>query len=303
MRFYLKRTLFVLICLVLLFALRVNAAEKKSTKPIIKDVQQNSSLKKAKSVNKSKQTKKTKIPVKQKSVTQKKQNTGECKPSGCNGEICSDIPMFSACWVLPEHGCYQQYGICTRLPNKQCGWVQSKELLSCLSKNKDSTEKRSPIVIPNANISMKVSSSAFAHNGSIPATYTCDGSNTNPPLAFFDIPKDAKSLVLLMDDPDVPKSIRPDGMWDHWVVWNIPPTTSSIKESETPQGTVGKNSGGESAYYPPCPPNGEHRYFFKLYALDTLLDLPASSRKTDVEKAMKGHILAQAELIGRYNRN
>lgn len=149
---------------------------------------------------------------------------------------------------------------------------------------------------------MKISSSAFLHNGSIPAKYTCDGSHINPPLDFSGVPVGAKSLVLLMDDPDVPKSIRLDGMWDHWVVWNIPSTTLSLKEGEMPQGIVGKNSGGETAYYPPCPPDREHRYFFKLYALDTILDLPAGSSKADVQEAIQGHIIAQAELIGLYNR-
>ncbi len=105
-----------------------------------------------------------------------------------------------------------------------------------------------------------------------------------------------------MDDPDVPTSIRPDGTWDHWVIWNIPPTTFVIVEGKTPPGMTGNNGEGKQEYYGPCPPDREHRYFFKLYALDAMLDLPAGSSKVDVQKAMKGHILAQAELIGRYNR-
>ncbi|MBI4272891.1 YbhB/YbcL family Raf kinase inhibitor-like protein [Candidatus Uhrbacteria bacterium] len=150
---------------------------------------------------------------------------------------------------------------------------------------------------------MKISSTAFAHNASIPAKYTCDGSDINPPLQFSDIPPEAKSLVLLMDDPDVPKSVRTDGMWDHWIVWNIPPTTTLIAEGKAPAGTIGKSSFGEQSYGGPCPPDREHRYFFKLYALDTMLDLPAGSSKTEVEKVMEGHILVQAILMGRYNRN
>lgn len=149
---------------------------------------------------------------------------------------------------------------------------------------------------------MKILSTAFEHNGSLPALYTCDGQDISPPLSFSGVPVEAKSLALLMDDPDVPKSIRPDGMWDHWVVWNISPTTQSIKEGEEPQGVVGKNTSGQQNYGGPCPPDREHRYFFKLYALDTMLDLSAGSSKTEVEHAMKGHIIAMAELIGTYNR-
>ncbi len=178
---------------------------------------------------------------------------------------------------------------------------QKKIQLKKIEKHKPGISPK-PIIIPNIRQPMKISSMAFDHNGSIPSKYTCDGTDTNPPLQFSDIPQEAKSLVLLMDDPDVPISIRPDGMWDHWVLWNIPPTTFFLKENETPQGVMGKNSGGENVYYPPCPPDREHRYFFKLYALDTILDLPASSFKADIQKAMEGHVISQAELIGRYNR-
>ncbi|MBI4250114.1 YbhB/YbcL family Raf kinase inhibitor-like protein [Candidatus Uhrbacteria bacterium] len=149
---------------------------------------------------------------------------------------------------------------------------------------------------------MKITSTAFENNGSIPAVYTCDGSGINPPLVFSEILPEAKGLALLMDDPDVPKSIRSDGMWDHWVVWNMPPSTQGIGEGEMPPGIVGRNTGGGQDYYNPCPPDGEHRYFFKLYALDIMLDLPAISSKADVEKAMQGHILAATELIGLYRR-
>ncbi len=150
---------------------------------------------------------------------------------------------------------------------------------------------------------MKLESSAFEHEGTIPAKYTCDGENISPPLKISDVPTSAKILVLIMDDPDVPRDHKPDGMWDHWLVWNIPPETKEIPEGQEPQGTIGKNTGGKFGYQGPCPPDREHRYFFKLYALDTMLDLSAeTATKIDLEAAMQGHILAQSELMGRYNR-
>lgn len=145
--------------------------------------------------------------------------------------------------------------------------------------------------------SMKITSSAFSHNESLPPDYTCDGKGMNPPLLWSGVPSAAQSLVLFFDDPDAP-----DITFDHWVVWNIDPSLTVIAQGETPSGLVGKNSGGGNAYYPPCPPSGEHRYIFKLYALDTLLSLPAGSRKADVERAMEGHVLDSAELIGLYTR-
>ncbi|MBI2039034.1 MAG: YbhB/YbcL family Raf kinase inhibitor-like protein [Candidatus Niyogibacteria bacterium] len=150
---------------------------------------------------------------------------------------------------------------------------------------------------------MKISSSAFAAGARIPVEYTCDSSDRIPPLLFSDIPAGAQSLVLIMDDPDVPESVRPDRMWDHWICWNIPSATASIIEGQEPPGMIGKNSGGKPGYMGPCPPDREHRYFFKLYALDTMLDLdPVSATKQDVLGAMEGHILDHAELMGRYNR-
>ncbi len=150
---------------------------------------------------------------------------------------------------------------------------------------------------------MKLESSAFEHEGTIPAKYTCDGENISPPLKISDVPPGTKSLVLIMDDPDVPKSIRPDGMWDHWLTWNIPPEISEIPEGQEPSGVVGKNTGGSFGYRGPCPPDREHRYFFKLYALDIMLDLsPETTTKNDLEAAMQSYILSQAELMGRYNR-
>ncbi len=149
---------------------------------------------------------------------------------------------------------------------------------------------------------MKLTSSAFDNGGKIPTKYTCEGPGINPPLSFVDVPSEAKCLVLIMDDPDVPASVRKECMWDHWVVYNIPPTVKSIAENSTPPGVSGKNTGNKLGYQGPCPPDREHRYFLKLYALDALLQLPPGASKSEVEKAMTGHILASAELMGRYDK-
>lgn len=149
---------------------------------------------------------------------------------------------------------------------------------------------------------MKISSPTFTNEGKIPSPYTCDGDNVNPPLEFADVPNGTASLALIMEDPDVPKSIRPDGMWDHWVVWNIPPSTAGIDEGTLPPGVVGLSTRGVNEYGGPCPPDREHRYFFYLYALDTMLDLPEASTKADLLGAMEGHIIERAELMGRYER-
>ncbi len=150
---------------------------------------------------------------------------------------------------------------------------------------------------------MKLTSSAFQHEGSIPRQYTCDGQNINPPLTISNVPTGTKSLVIIMDDPDVPKHLRADGMWDHWIVFNIPPNTTQIIEGQEPHGIHGLGTGNTQEYYGPCPPDREHRYFFKLYALDTMLNLPAKSTKTQVENAMQHHILEKTELMGLYERS
>lgn len=149
---------------------------------------------------------------------------------------------------------------------------------------------------------MKLSSSAFNHEGSIPQVYTCQGQEINPPLEIHDVPAKTKSLALIMDDPDVPASLRKDQMWVHWVVYNIDPLTTHIDENSEPFATYGKNTGGTSTYQGPCPPDREHRYFFKLYALDALLNLPADITKEALEYAMRDHILESTELMGRYNK-
>jgi len=142
---------------------------------------------------------------------------------------------------------------------------------------------------------LHVSSPAFEYNALIPAKYTCDGDDVSPPLTISGIPEGTKSLVLIVDDPDAPM-----GTWDHWLVWNIPPTRS-IAEDTVP-GTEGVNTYRRHSYGGPCPPSGTHRYFFKVYALDTLLSLGSNATKRDVEKAMQDHVLAKGELIGLYRR-
>ncbi|MBN1357724.1 YbhB/YbcL family Raf kinase inhibitor-like protein [Candidatus Bathyarchaeota archaeon] len=141
-----------------------------------------------------------------------------------------------------------------------------------------------------------VESPAFENNERIPMKFTCDGDDVNPPLTIDGIPEETKTLVLIVDDPDAPM-----GTFDHWVVWNIPAATRRIEENTVP-GIEGMSSYRKHAYGGPCPPYGTHRYFFKVYALDTQLDLKLNSTKRDVEKAMKGHILAEGELVGLYSR-
>jgi Raf kinase inhibitor-like YbhB/YbcL family protein len=149
---------------------------------------------------------------------------------------------------------------------------------------------------------MKLTSSAFESGGVIPIKYTCDGQDISPPLKIEDVPSQAKTLVLIMDDPDVPEFIRKDRMWVHWVLFNIPSDTKGIAEGAMPSAAAGKGTGGDMRYRGPCPPDREHRYFFKLYALDCKLDLPEGATKEQVEKAMAGHIISQTELMGRYDR-
>lgn len=147
---------------------------------------------------------------------------------------------------------------------------------------------------------MKLKSSAFQEKGIIPSRYTHEGKEVSPPLEILNVPEKAKSLVLICDDPDVPKNIRPDGIYDHWVVFNIAPHTQRIEEGVKGLGVEGINTSGKLGYFGPNPPDREHRYFFKLYALDTMLALKVGSTKAEVEKAMQNHILAKAELMGRY---
>ncbi|MFH1376629.1 MAG: YbhB/YbcL family Raf kinase inhibitor-like protein [Candidatus Woesearchaeota archaeon] len=152
---------------------------------------------------------------------------------------------------------------------------------------------------------MKLTSTAFKDNEDIPSKYTCDGENINPELKIENVPKNAESLVLIMDDPDIPDFVKEKfgiDVYDHWVVFNISPTTYLIGEDTEPSGIDGKNSSGKIGYTGPCPPDREHRYFFKLYALDIKLNLPEGSIKKEIEIAMKNHIIEKTELIGKYKR-
>jgi Raf kinase inhibitor-like YbhB/YbcL family protein len=145
---------------------------------------------------------------------------------------------------------------------------------------------------------MKISSSAFSEGASIPSKFTCDGSDTSPALKIEGVPAPAKALVLIVDDPDAPS-----GPFTHWLVWNIDPKTNFITEGNAPGGTVGKNDFGKSGYGGPCPPSGTHRYYFKVFALDQQLNLPAGAGRNQLDAAMKGHVIAQGELMGRYARH
>lgn len=149
---------------------------------------------------------------------------------------------------------------------------------------------------------MKLKSSVFKEGGIIPSKYTCEGENISPPLTISDVPREAKSLVLIMDDPDVPATVREDRMWDHWVLFNIPPNTLHFEENSTPPCIAGKTTFGNNRYGGPCPPDREHRYFFKLYALDRMLDLKTGATKKEVEKAMEKHILDKCQLMGKYEK-
>jgi len=141
---------------------------------------------------------------------------------------------------------------------------------------------------------LKLTSLSFQENAEIPDEHTCNGKNINPALNIQGTPLGTKTLTLIIDDSDAPS-----GTWVHWVIWNIPAETKEIKKNSVPQGALqGMNDFNKNEYGGPCPPSGAHRYLFKLYALDTPLDLDENSKKEDLEKAMQGHILAQTQLIG-----
>ncbi len=144
----------------------------------------------------------------------------------------------------------------------------------------------------------RISCPLFPDRGTIPPRYTCDGADESPPLTVEGVPPAAKSLALIVDDPDAPR-----GTWVHWVAWNIPPETPGIAEGSFPPGAVqGLNDFRTRRYGGPCPPSGTHRYYFKLYALDAMLSLGPDTTKADLEAAMKGHVVAKAEYVGRYSR-
>jgi Raf kinase inhibitor-like YbhB/YbcL family protein len=144
---------------------------------------------------------------------------------------------------------------------------------------------------------MRISSTAFSQNAEIPAAHTCEGRDQAPPLAFGDVPAAAKTLALIVDDPDAPDPAAPKMTWVHWVVYDIP------QGGTLPPGARdGLNDWKRIGYGGPCPPVGRHRYFFKLYALDTVLSFAHPPSKQQLEQAMKGHVLAHAELVGTYAR-
>jgi hypothetical protein len=146
---------------------------------------------------------------------------------------------------------------------------------------------------------MKIESPSFRNNEMIPSKYTCDGANVNPPLLISGTPEDAKSLVLIVDDPDAPSKT-----WVHWIVWNIDPNTKEILENTIPEGAVeGMTDFGKQGYGGPCPPSGIHHYHFKIYALDITISLDSSASVVDIKEAMQDHILDSAELIGLYGHN
>ena len=152
-----------------------------------------------------------------------------------------------------------------------------------------------------------LTSSAFTHQGSIPQQYTCQGRDLSPPLSWSGAPEGTKGFVLVVDDPDAPDPAAPKRTWVHWVLYSIPPGTASLGEAVTtaklPAGArEGTNDWNRTGYGGPCPPVGRHRYFHKLYALDTELPDLGPARKAEVEKAMEGHVLAKAELIGTYQK-
>ena len=155
-------------------------------------------------------------------------------------------------------------------------------------------------------MALVITSSAFTHNGAMPIKYTCEAEDVSPALAWSGVPDGARSLALIVDDPDAPDPAAPKRVYVHWVLYDMAPTSTGlpegVKASEQPHGgRQGKNDGGGTGYMGPCPPIGRHRYFFKLYALDTTLgDLGAAATKADVEAGMRGHILAHTEIMGTY---
>ena len=157
------------------------------------------------------------------------------------------------------------------------------------------------------SLSLTLTSPAFTHEGRIPPAYTCEGKDTSPALVFSGVPEGARSLALIVDDPDAPDPKAPKMTYVHWVLYNIPPSASGIAESArgtaVPKGAVeGTNDWKRTGYGGPCPPIGRHRYFFKLYALDIVLPNLGAATKPQLEAAMKGHVLEQATLMGTYQK-
>jgi Raf kinase inhibitor-like YbhB/YbcL family protein len=159
----------------------------------------------------------------------------------------------------------------------------------------------------NNIMSLTLTSTAFNHNSPIPSKYTCSGKDVSPPLKWSGVPAQAKSLVLIVDDPDAPDPNAPKMTWVHWVLYNLPPYSDGLAEAiaanALPEGTLqGTNDWNRAGYGGPCPPIGRHRYFFKLYALDTMLSQLKTPDKAQVEKASLGHVLDSAELVGTFEK-
>lgn len=176
------------------------------------------------------------------------------------------------------------------------------ETASLMSQKVRNEKKEKPIM------SMTITSSSFSPHGVIPARHTCDGHDTSPELFWTEVPEGTQSLVLIMDDPDAPDPAAPKRTWVHWVLYNIPPGTSGLSEAiataDLPPGTrEGLNDWQRTGYGGPCPPIGKHRYFHKLYALDTVLPDLKQPTKAKLEKAMEGHVIAYSELIGLYQKH
>jgi hypothetical protein len=157
-------------------------------------------------------------------------------------------------------------------------------------------------------MALALTSTAFRHDGSIPAVYTCQGKDISVPLAWSDLPAGTRSLALIVDDPDAPDPAAPKRTWVHWVLYNLPPSAAGLPEAVKPQalpkGTLaGRNDWGRTGYGGPCPPIGRHRYFFKLYALDVVLPDLGEPDKQRLEQAMLGHVLARQELVGTYAKH
>jgi Raf kinase inhibitor-like YbhB/YbcL family protein len=173
---------------------------------------------------------------------------------------------------------------------------------------RDPSSESLPVGKDPALMTIHIESSAFAGGGTIPRLYTCDGKEVSPPLAWSGVPETARSLALICDDPDAPR-----GTWTHWVIFDIPATVRSFGEGVPAHERVelgaggetalqGKNDFGKTGYGGPCPPSGTHRYFFRIYALDTVLNLGTGTTRQDLLRSIKGHVLAEGELIGRYSR-
>jgi Raf kinase inhibitor-like YbhB/YbcL family protein len=156
-------------------------------------------------------------------------------------------------------------------------------------------------------MALAITSSSFRPQGSIPARFTCDGDDVSPALEWTDVPDGTRSLVLIVDDPDAPDPAAPKRTWVHWVLYDLPPSAASLAEgvdsASLPAGTrEGLNDWGRTGYGGPCPPVGRHRYFFRLYALDTSLGTLGDASRGAIDRAMQGHVIATAELLGTYAR-